>query len=88
VILELEADDELLVQSSPELLKAINRAVQITVRNFRATPEPSILPANTLNGALGANMPEAPKVPVLDTVQQAIFDARRNEKDPAKILHD
>jgi hypothetical protein len=88
VILELEADDELFVQSSPELLKAVHRAVQMTIRNARSNPAPSILPANTLNGALGANMPEAPKVPVLDTVQQAIFDARRNEKDPAKILHD
>ena len=81
MLIDLEADDELLVQSSPELLKAISRAVQMVIRNARANPEPSILSANTVNGALGADIPEAKKLPVPDELQMAVEAGRKDPHD-------
>jgi hypothetical protein len=81
VILELEADDELFVQSSPELLKAIHRAVQMTVRNFRANPAPSILSSNTVNGNLDCGVIEPLRKPQPDALQVAVEAGRKDSND-------
>lgn len=81
MLIELETDDQILVLSSPELQKAIHRAVQMAIRNFRANPEPSILSANTVNGALGADIPEAKKLPMPDELQLAVEAGRKDPRD-------
>jgi hypothetical protein len=81
VILELEADDELFVQSSPELLKAIHRATQLTIRNARANPAPSILPTNTVNGNLDSRVIEPLRKPQPDALQVAVEAGRKDPND-------
>ena len=81
MLIELEQDDEALIASSSELQKAIRRAVQLTIRNFRANPAPSILSSNTVNGGLdcGTMTESLKKLPVLDELQRTLA---ANAKDP------
>lgn len=77
----LDDEDSALVAEDAELQKAISRAVQTVIRHFRANPAPSIMPANTVNGALGSNEAAPKKLPVPDELQCTLAANAKDSND-------